>query len=156
MSREEAGSVSVEQLYRELTETTEGDIGSSESQTSEEVVGEVLAELFSDREFEFDERLTKNSLDELLVLLVALRGEKTHGKGLMEDLDELFDAQLSPGTVYPRLHELEDEEILEMHELVRTKEYRIGDEFAASSRLEEAMYQHLALGLIFHNALEEL
>lgn len=159
MSTEDAGGVSVEQLYRELTDAdaaTNDARRPEPKQRTEELVGGVTNHLFPRRSFHFQEELVKNSLDELLIVLVALRDGGTHGKGLMEDLSSLFDARLSPGTVYPRLHELEDDGILEMHELVRTKEYRIDDPEAARERIEAAMCQHLALGFVFYSALDEL
>lgn len=153
----DASGASVQQLYRELTSLeTRSDGDAPSEHRSERVVADTMEHLFPDRSFEFDEELVKNSLDELLLVLVALRDGDNHGKGLMEDLSELFDAQLSPGTVYPRLHDLEDEGVLEMHELVRTKEYRIDDVDASRERIEAAMCQHLALGFVFYAALEEL
>lgn len=148
---------SVEQLYQELTDVgaTESD-GAEPGRHSEEVVEAVTEQLFPDRTFQFEEDLVKNSLDELLLVLVSLRDGETHGKGLMEDLSQLFDARLSPGTVYPRLHDLEEDDVLEMHELVRTKEYRIDDHEETRARIESAMTQHLALGFVFYSALEEL
>ncbi|MEF8808812.1 PadR family transcriptional regulator, partial [Natronomonas sp.] len=95
------------------------------------------------------------SLPELLMLLVGLRDGDTHGKGVMEDLNRFFGAQLSPGTVYPMLHDLEEEGFLEMRELVQTKEYAIDDGEAVRNELHEAMTQHLALGMVFHRALDE-
>ena len=157
MSSEESNGASIEQLYRELTVVNPQTCTDGASKhRSKEIVVDAMDELFPGASFEFDEELIKNSLDELLLMLVALREGETHGKGLMEDLSTLFDAQLSPGTVYPRLHELEDESVLEMHELVRTKEYRIDDVGAARSRIEAAMCQHLALGFVFYSALGEL
>ena len=148
---------SVEQLYQELTEVESSDSeGSDPGHKSAEVVEAVTEQLFPDRTFRFEEDLVKNSLDELLLVLVSLRDGETHGKGLMEDLSELFDARLSPGTVYPRLHDLEEDDVLEMHELVRTKEYRIDDHEETRARIEAAMTQHLALGFVFYSALEEL
>jgi hypothetical protein len=157
MSRDEVGGVSVEQLYQELTdvESSSGE-GALPEHRSAEVVESVTDQLFPERSFRFEEELVKNSLDELLLVLVALRDGETHGKGLMEDLSQLFDARLSPGTVYPRLHDLEDDDVLEMHELVRTKEYRIADHEETRARTESAMTQHLALGFVFYSALEEL
>jgi hypothetical protein len=156
MSADGKGGASVEQLYKELTEVETASAGSDPDRQSAEIVESVTEQLFPGQSFRFEEELVKNSLDELLLVLVALRDSETHGKGLMEDLSELFDARLSPGTVYPRLHELEDEEILEMHELVRTKEYRIDDREETRARIESAMAQHLALGFVFYSALEEL
>jgi hypothetical protein len=159
MSAERPGGASVEQLYRELTdeepvERTGGSGGSDAG--SEAVVDGVTSQLFPEESFQFDEELVKHSLEELLLVLVALRDAETHGKGLMEDLSSLFDARLSPGTVYPRLHDLEEEGALEMHELVRTKEYRIDDADAARADIETAMRQHLALGFVFYSALQDL
>lgn len=158
MSAEGNTGTSVEQLYKELTEkpTVETTIGSESGHRSKAVVDEVTERLFAERSFEFEEELVKHSLDELLLVLVALRDGETHGKGLMDDLAELFDARLSPGTVYPRLHELEEDDTLEMHELVRTKEYRIDDTEAARECIETEMRQHLALGFVFYSALEDL
>jgi hypothetical protein len=154
MSANGQQGASVEQLYRELTDAdpVSGDAGNQ----SKEVVDAVTDQLFPGRRFRFDEELVKNSLDELLLVLVALRDGDTHGKGLMEDLSQVFDARLSPGTVYPRLHELEADDLLEMHELVRTKEYRIDDDEDTRTRIEDAMQQHLALGFVFYSALDEL
>lgn len=155
MSAERTRGASVEQLYRELADEEAAETPEDAS-GSEAVVEGVTGQLFPEDAFEFDEELVKHSLEELLLVLVELREAETHGKGLMEDLSTLFDARLSPGTVYPRLHDLEDEEILEMHELVRTKEYRIDDEAAARERVQTAMQQHLALGFVFYSALQEL
>ncbi|MUV86051.1 PadR family transcriptional regulator [Natronomonas sp. CBA1123] len=154
MSANGQQGASVEQLYRELTDAdpVSGDAGNQ----SKEVVNAVTDQLFPGRRFRFDEELVKNSLDELLLVLVAMRDGDTHGKGLMEDLSQVFDARLSPGTVYPRLHELEADDLLEMHELVRTKEYRIDDDEDTRTRIEDAMQQHLALGFVFYSALDEL
>jgi DNA-binding PadR family transcriptional regulator len=74
----------------------------------------------------------------------------------MKDINRFFGTRLSPGTVYPTLHELDEEGVLEMRELVRTKEYFINDEAAVEERLEAAMKQHLTLGFVFQRALEEL
>ncbi|PSQ33040.1 PadR family transcriptional regulator [Halobacteriales archaeon QS_9_70_65] len=78
-----------------------------------------------------------------------------HGQQLIEDLSEEFDTRLSPGTVYPRLHDLCDEGLLEQRELVRTKEYEISDEEAAQELVSESARQHIALGLAFQAALED-
>jgi len=110
--------------------------------------------LFEDG-FSFQEERVKGSLDELLVMLAGVRSSETHGKQLIEDLDEQFDTALSPGTVYPRLHDLCDEGVLERRELVRTKEYTIADPASARATLAESARQHLALGLAFKAALEQ-
>lgn len=152
--------VSVDRLYRELVGNIEEDATDAEGETTdqrtEQMLTAVLDTLFPDEPFAFEEDLVKGNLDEILILLVAMRETDTHGKGLMEDLSLLFDARLSPGTVYPQLHDLDEDGILEMYELVRTKEYRVDDLELAKERVHAAMRQHLALGFFFFAALAEL
>ena len=151
MSRNNSTGASVERLYRELdaAETRADD----ETDLPAELVGDVADELSEGRRLDFEEALVKESLDEVLLVLVALGEEGTHGKGLMSDLETFFGANLSPGTVYPQLHELEEEGLLEVHELVRTKEYRIADEERVRERIASAMQQHLALAAVFRSGL---
>lgn len=103
-----------------------------------------------------DERLVIGSLDEILTALVALRTDGAHGTRLIEDASELFGVEPSPGTVYPRLHDLEADGTLERYDLVQTKQYGIDDADAAASRIEDAMYQHLLLGLFLSAALDSV
>lgn len=147
------GSVSVGQLYREMVDAQPDEAA---DQQSEAILAAVTDALFGDSPFAFDEETVKANLDEILLMLVALRDSRTHGKGLMEDLEDVFGADLSPGTVYPRLHELEEDDVLEVHELVRTKEYRIDDAERCRETVETAMREHLAIGFFFRAALDEL
>jgi hypothetical protein len=94
------------------------------------------------------------SLDEILLALIALREDGTHGTALMEELSSLFGVEPSPGTVYPCLHDLESDGALARHDLVQTKQYVIHDEDAAAERMERAMYRHLAVGLFLQAALD--
>ena len=103
-----------------------------------------------------DDGLVTQSLDEILLALIALTDDETHGTVLMEALETQFEANLSPGTVYPRLHELESDGILEMHELVQTKQYSIDDRNEAERVIEKAMYEHLVMGTFLQAALDEL
>jgi hypothetical protein len=156
MSRGTDG-VTVEQLYSELQSTGEdGGVRLAPDQRSELILDDVVETLFDGREFRFDESVVKENLNVLLLLLIAHRSSDTHGKGLMGDLATVFDARLSPGTVYPQLHDLEEEGLLEVQELVRTKEYLIDDEEALAERVTDAMEQHLALGLFLRAALSDL
>lgn len=100
------------------------------------------------------EEIVTQSLDEILLALIALRDDETHGTGLMEDMATLFDVRPSPGTVYPRLHDLDESDVLARHDLVQTKQYAIDDEETAEAKIEDAMYQHLAVGLFLHAALD--
>lgn len=147
--------VSVGRLYREMVGGVAETDGDAVEQRSEAILASVTESLFDD-EFEFDDETVKANLDEILLMLVALRESQTHGKGLMEDLKYVFGAELSPGTVYPRLHELEEQGVLQVQELVRTKEYRIDDPEKCREHVERSMRQHLALGFFFRAALEEL
>ncbi len=152
--------VTLGQLYNELRS---GDVVSDTDgvrlvpeQHSEAVLDDVTATLFGQSNFQFRESVVKENLDEILLLLVAHRSSEANGKSLMSDLATVFDTRLSPGTLYPQLHELEDEGLLQAQELVQTKEYCIDDEEALVEQITDAMEQHLALGLFFHAALEDL
>ena|GEM_PF-756435 len=133
---------------------------SSPDRTSRDPVPEALlssvGEELADGSTAIDESLVTESLDEILLALIASSNDETHGTGLMDELDRLFDAQLSPGTVYPRLHELDSEGLLEMHELVQTKQYSISDDPAARDRIERAVYRHLAIGMFLHASLDDV
>ena len=123
---------------------------------TETVVAETARTLFDEPTLAVDDGIIKQSLPELVATLVELREGETHGMGVMEDLERFFGADLSPGTVYPVLHDLKDDDVLSVHELVQTKEYSVEDADAACERIEDAMAQHLAFGLVFRRALEEL
>lgn len=151
-------TTSVEKLRRELEDiesSSETEASTHEGPT-EELVAAATVGLGPPDTFEFNDGLVKESLEELLLVLVALSDGSTHGKGLMGDLADVFGVRLSPGTVYPRLHDLEEEGVLEMHELVRTKEYRIADAEAARRRVHGALRQHIALGATLNTAIDEL
>lgn len=130
--------------------------GSSRDRTPEEVMSRVGQALFDgeDDDVVVAEELVTQSLDEILLALITLRDDETHGTGLMEDMATLFDVRPSPGTVYPRLHDLDADDTLARHDLVQTKQYAISDESTATTMIEDAMYQHLAIGLFLHAALD--
>ena len=157
MSRNESGSdEKLRSLVGELNGVGESDSRTEPTERTEAVVEETADALFDGCRLSVDEGLIKQSLPELLAALVELRSSETHGKGVMDDLEEFFGVDLSPGTVYPVLHDLEEEGLLSMHELVQTKEYSVEDVEATAEMLRRTMGQHLALGLVFRRALEEL
>ena len=129
--------------------------GTEPAARTEAVVEETATALHDERTLSIDEGLVKQVLPELLTALVRLRTGETYGKGVMDDLEEFFGVDLSPGTVYPVLHDLEEEGLLSVHELVQTKEYSIEDPKATAEMLRRTMGQHLALGLVFRRALED-
>ncbi len=145
-------TITVSQLRAELNGTGQTD---EPGTAVSEVVSEVESSLFGDDSFSFEETHVKSSLDELLLSLVALRTADTHGKQLLDDLAQEFDTILSPGTVYPRLHDLCDQEVLEQRELVKTKEYTLDNADLAKRNVAAAARQHLALGMVLRAALEQ-
>lgn len=155
MSSPQGAGRSLDTLVEELNGTT-ADQPEDPASRTESVVEETTDALFSGENTGIDDGLIKQSLPELLVMLVGLRSNDTHGKGIMEDLNRFFGAQLSPGTVYPALHELEADGLLEMRELIQTKEYAIDDTEAVRETMEKTMQQHLALGLLFQRTIEEI
>ncbi|MFT4884482.1 MAG: DNA-binding PadR family transcriptional regulator [Natronomonas sp.] len=156
MSSQRGPDATLQSLIGELNGMGQSESSEDPAVRTEAVVRDASTELFDDGTPTIDDGLIKESLPELLMLLVGLREGDTHGKGVMEDLNRFFGAQLSPGTVYPMLHDLDEEGLLEMRELVQTKEYAIDDGEAVRNELHEAMTQHLALGMVFHRALDEL
>ncbi|MFW5964172.1 MAG: PadR family transcriptional regulator [Natronomonas sp.] len=150
-SAESSSQISIDRLQAELT--GEDDPAASGSAVTD-LVADVEASVAGRGGLSFEESYVKTSLDELLLSLVGLRTADTHGKQLLDDLASEFDTVLSPGTVYPRLHGLCDGDVLEQRELVKTKEYTLADEDAARAQVAEAARQHLALGMVFHAALE--
>jgi hypothetical protein len=133
----------------------ENDRLTGDANNPEAAVRQISQTLFPGRDFRFDETVVKNNLDDILLCLITLREDETHGKRLMDDLVWLFDARLSPGTVYPELHELEAADVLDAHEKVRTKEYNIADNTEARDRLSAAVRQHLGLAFVLSTALAD-
>ena len=133
-----------------------GSDGAGPVQSADENLDAVLEAFLGEESFGFTEETVKGDLGEILLTLVAGRSSETNGKRLMEDLERVFDAELSPGTVYPKLHDFEEAGLLERHDLVRTKEYQLEDPDACRERVSEEMRQHLVLGLFYRRMLDEL
>ena len=114
------------------------------------------SEALDDGDAAVDDGLVTQSLDAILLAMIVSAADETHGTGLMAELASTFDASVSPGTVYPRLHDLEAEGTLLMHELVQTKQYLIDDRARARSTIEAAARQHFVLGLYLSASLDAL
>lgn len=155
MSSQQGPGPSLETLVSELN-GGDADPDADPAARTESLVEGTSETVFDGEGLDIDDGLVKQSLSEILVMLVGMRSNETHGKGIMEDLTRFFGAQLSPGTVYPTLHDLEEEGLLEMRELIQTKEYTIDDTDAVRESLHGAMSQHLALGLLFQRTIEQL
>lgn len=156
MSSQQRSETELQDLVGKLSKGEDGETTDDPAARTEQLVTDTSGTLAPEGCLDIDDGLVKQSLSPLLLLLVGLRTDDAHGKGIMDDLTRFFGADLSPGTVYPALHDLDEDGLLEMHELIQTKEYRIDDEAAARATLEEAMQQHLALGFVFQQALDEL
>jgi DNA-binding PadR family transcriptional regulator len=100
-----------------------------------------------------DDAVVKDNLDAILLALVETTDGETHGKALMKRLGDLFGVHLSPGTLYPRLHGLEEAGLLRVHERVQTKEYRVADEDGVYDLIERRARQQLLLGGLLRDAL---
>ncbi|UHQ98426.1 PadR family transcriptional regulator (plasmid) [Natrinema zhouii] len=135
------------------TKYVERDTPDVESEV-DELIEQVTSALPID-DIQFHEATIKENLEEVLLMLITLHGE-THGKQLLSDLTYFFDVQLSPGTVYPSLHNLEEEDLLNLHAMVRTKEYSIANEDEVCAIIEQTMIQHLAFGLLLYAFLPRL
>lgn len=143
-------------LFAELHTVPDQPGNEPTEQRAAELLEALEGTLSPDAEFRFDKGVVKQSLDELLVVLIALRSRDANGKMLMDDLEQLFDSQLSPGSVYPRLHRMADDGLLEMFELVQSKEYRVEDTEQAAAMAAEAARQHLAVGAFLHAAASDI
>lgn len=83
-----------------------------------------------------NDRLVKEYLDEVLLVLISAR-EGACGQDLIQDLYRLG-CGLSQGTIYPHLHELSDNGVLDMHEQRRTKQFEIADHDEVTEIINDA------------------
>lgn len=160
VSSSRSDGVTVGELYDELqvngSESTEQGVRLRPEQHSEVLLDRVLTSLSYEPEFGFQESVVKDNLEDVLLLLVSLRSANTNGKSLMGDLTAIFDTHMSPGTIYPQLHDLEEQGLLRSQELVRSKEYLVDDDEQVIERLSASMEQHMVLSMLYKAALEEL
>jgi DNA-binding PadR family transcriptional regulator len=103
---------------------------------------------------DIDNEITLAQLDELLVLLIAVRNGGC-GKVLRKDMRRLFGSDLSPGTVYPHLNDLAEEGVLEVKELPKRKIFRISDEETAFRAVESAMNQLLTVSFVLKSLMAD-
>ncbi len=108
----------------------------------------------------FDQESLRDSiknwcLEEILLLLIQIKQGAT-GKELMSMLNDTFIIDLSSSIVYPKLHDLEENEILTVQEHIRTKEYKIKDREEAKNKIVKKLIQLYGIYTIlrlldFHN-----
>ncbi|MBI5073548.1 PadR family transcriptional regulator [Candidatus Woesearchaeota archaeon] len=74
------------------------------------------------------------------IVLALLAKEPMCGRELKLAVFKHFNILLSSGTLYPLLHELEKENLLQCHNGVKTKTYRPTDE----KKIKMMIYEHIA------------
>jgi hypothetical protein len=101
-----------------------------------------------------EEDLLKSGLDDLLLGMIAAR-DGACGKTLRSDLFAIgYD--ISPGTLYPHLHDLESDGVLTMHEGVKTKEFRLADPDEVRDHLRFRVRNLLALAIALETGRSEI
>ena len=92
MSEKDQSKINIHQLSREMQVFDSESWVESElvKHRSQELVDDVVTQLLPNQPFSFEEETVKNSLDELLLVLTALRDDQANGKALMEDLADVL------------------------------------------------------------------
>lgn len=108
------------------------------------------------KQIDINDEQVKDSLKELLIAFVAVSETDTNGKKLMNDLSSALGTSVSPGTMYPELHRLNDDGIFEQYELVRRKIYEIGDKQEAEECLLESIQAHFLIAQVLYVAAQDL
>lgn len=93
-----------------------------------------------------DDEILKAYLDDLLLVLIATR-DGACGKTLRSDLFSIG-YEISPGTLYPHLHALEDDGVLTMHEGVKIKEFQLSERDEVHDRLEKRVSSLIRLSIV--------
>ena len=145
-SPEEAGGGSEVSSSAE-TDATGSSVRYTETQLSDDAVDSVRGWIDNEYLQQIENKHVIAQLDEIILLLIATRG-KASGKELCQDLQRLFGADLSPGTVYPRLTDLREDGLLDMHELTRRKVYSIADSEQIDEHVAQGMDQLLTFSLV--------
>ena len=72
---------------------------------------------------EYLENLVKTLLD--IIILSMLNGEPVHGYKLIAEIHKTFGVLLSPGTLYPLLYSLHDQNLVKVKKVNRRKLYNL-------------------------------
>lgn len=101
-----------------------------------------------------EEDFLNAALDDLLLGLIAARNGAC-GKTLRSDLFAIgYD--ISPGTLYPHLHDLESDGVLTMHEGVKTKDFGLADPDEVRDHLRSRVRNLLALAIALETGRSEI
>jgi len=84
------------------------------------------------------------------IVLALLAEEPMCGRELKLAIFKHFNVLLSSGTLYPLLHDLEKENLLQCHNGIKTKTYRPTDE----KKIREMIYEHIAAKNYLNTFLE--
>ena len=96
--------------------------------------------------------IARADLKSVLLALVAIH-EPTSGKELLQDHLAAVSKQCSPGTLYPKLHDLEEEGYLERTDLCgREQRWMVANTEATEERLTQAAAQLTALAQLLQFA----
>ncbi|CCQ35949.1 PadR family transcription activator GvpE [Natronomonas moolapensis 8.8.11] len=126
----------------------------TETRLSEDAVGCMSGWLDNETLQNIENKQIIQQLDEILLLLIAIRG-RSSGKELREDLNRLFGADLSPGTVYPRLSELASDGVLNSTELAKRKIYSISDAETVIHLVEPRIHKLLTYSAVLNLLMSE-
>lgn len=85
----------------------------------------------------------RSVLDDVALAIVARR-QPVSGKEVIDALNE-HGLYFSPGTVYPTLHDMRDEGVLDVREVTKEKLYTVADSEDADERLLDATRELLGV-----------
>ncbi len=156
-SMNEIPTVSETASSSETAETAEtaASVRYTETRLSEDAVDNLDGWLDNEHLQHIDNKHVIAQLDEIILLLIATRGEAS-GKELCQDLQRLFGADLSPGTVYPCLTDLTESGYLNMRELARRKVYDVADREIIADQVAPEVDQLLTVSIVLKLLTMEL
>lgn len=109
------------------TDEIENSSFSESSEEPSEMVSKILDDDRNEDLVEFDEGIRKTYILTAVAYSEVDKGSAC-GSDVNEYLEELFGVSWSPGTVYPYLHQLNDEGSLNLEENVRRKDYTLTEQ----------------------------
>jgi len=89
---------------------------------------------------------------ELFALAYVANNGLVNGTEVREAIQEASGHSVSPGSVYPTLHGLEDNGLIETESFSRSRRYGVGDGERARDRLGRAAADHAAVALFLDRA----
>jgi len=121
------------------------DAGDTHTATITPVTDEELPLLTPEDANENFQQLVGVILPSVLTTLIENHDTDPFGKQLLADIKTLYGVELSTGHIYPTLHQLEDDDILDSYELESKRHYRINDSEAAHELITTSQHELTAL-----------